>query len=142
MQEHGAILRKPSQVLVAVTNRCDVVKSFYACGVLLPVCCSFCFTRGWLCLCSWHATPAFLLCCRRNGKHHCETRPQGEGFRTSSSNCPYRGSTALISHSAPLSTVTTALIVSLGCEKSVAPESPSLSLPDGGNVSKRGPPLS
>ena len=80
-------------------------------------------------------------CCRRSGKHHCEMLPQGDGFRTIAASCPYRGFPALTSHSTPLSTVATALIVSLRCEKSVALESPDLALPVCGNAQKRGPPL-
>jgi len=32
-------------------------------------------------------TPA---CCRRDGKHHCGMSPNGDGFHTSASSCPYR----------------------------------------------------
>jgi hypothetical protein len=81
-------------------------------------------------------------CCRRNGKHHCAMLPQGEGFRTSAAICPYRGFTALTSHSISLSTAATVLFISLRYEKSATLDSPDLALPVSGNAQKRGPPLS
>jgi hypothetical protein len=80
-------------------------------------------------------------CCRRNGKHHCVMLPQGDGFRTSAANCPYRRFTALTSHSTPLRTVTNHLFASLRCENSVALKSPDVALRVCGNAQKRGPPL-
>ncbi len=49
-------------------------------------------------------------CCRRNGKHHCEMLPQGDGFRTAAPGCPYRSFTALTSHSTALSTVSYSIV--------------------------------
>src|SRR5664280_3716685 len=99
-------------------------------------------------LCAGLALPMLLArgdgvpaCCRRNGKHHCAMLPQGDGFRTSEASCPYRRFTALTSHSTPLNTVATALIVSLDCKNSVTLESPDVALRVGGNAQKRGPPL-
>ena len=81
-------------------------------------------------------------CCRRNGKHHCAMLPQGDGFRTSATNCPHRGFTALTSHSTPLNKVTHDLPVSSVREASIAFESRDLSALVDGNAQKRAPPLS
>jgi hypothetical protein len=81
-------------------------------------------------------------CCRRTGSHHCAMAPQGDGFRALTSSCPYRRFTALTSHSALLSAVTTALRVDLASENSIALVSPDLSSRAAGNAQKRGPPHS
>ena|SRR5664279_470021 len=100
-------------------------------------------------LCAGLALPMLLArgdgvpaCCRRNGKHHCVMLPQGDGFRTSAANCPYRRFTALTSHSTPCSTAATALSANLGGENSISLASPDLPLRVAGNAQKRGPPLS
>jgi hypothetical protein len=81
-------------------------------------------------------------CCRRSGKHHCATLPQGDGFRTVSANCPHCRFSALTSPSTPLSTVANVSIVSLNNGNPVTLESPVVTLHASGNAQKRGPPLS
>jgi hypothetical protein len=81
-------------------------------------------------------------CCRRNGKHHCAMLPPDDGLRTMAAKCPYRGFTALTSHSISLCTAATVLFISLRCEKPATLDSPDLAPPVGGNAQKRGPPLS
>jgi hypothetical protein len=129
------------RISAVITSRCVVVES------LLPMRrLAACLLLSLLCA---GLTPPLLqaqgadvpACCRRNGKHHCAMLPQGDGFRTVAASCPYRGFTALTSHSTTLGTVATVLFISLHYENSATLDSPDLALPVCGNAQKRGPPL-
>jgi hypothetical protein len=88
------------------------------------------------------AQPGTPVCCRRDGKHHCGSSPEGDGFHTSAPNCPYRNMGMLTSPSAALNVRPLVLTIGLYGQPRVGTVPAQIALQASDHTQKRGPPVS
>jgi len=82
-------------------------------------------------------------CCRRDGKHNCAMSPNGDGFRTSAPNCPYRHLGATLTSPSPALRVSSSVLsISKHGQFLIGNARPLIALRASDNNQKRGPPVS
>lgn len=81
-------------------------------------------------------------CCRRDGKHHCAMSLNGDGFRATATNCPYRHLGALTSPSAAAKVSSSVLGISTHGPVLIRNSPPLIALRAADTAQNRGPPIS